>query len=196
MCYNIVRNEVSGYGEGSDTGKRLFIGCSLPLRRGVKALLCGRELTGALSADSDLSRAIGRSAHAAPRIRDRDGWMRAESARRGCHGGIPCGFAGGAGKRLPFGGSEGKKSFLRRWESLRRQFQRKIGHGRRNYGSVVTETRHPGHRRERNSRDITRKSCIIFLFSLFFFRKSSVRNHKFQEIAKKGLTKPRSPCII
>lgn len=37
----------------------MFIGCSLPLRRGVKALLCGRELTGALSADSDLSRAIG-----------------------------------------------------------------------------------------------------------------------------------------
>ena len=112
MCYNIARNEVSGYGEGSDTGKRLFIGCSLPLRRGVKALLCGRELTGALSADSDLSRAIGRSAHAAPRIRDRDGRARAESSRRGCHGGIPCGsgsgFAGGAGKRLPFGGSEGK----------------------------------------------------------------------------------------
>ena len=76
MCYNIARNEVSGYGEGSDTGKRLFIGCSLPLRRGVKALLCGRELTGALSADSDLSRAIGRSAHAAPRIRDRDGRVR------------------------------------------------------------------------------------------------------------------------
>ena len=200
MCYNIVRNEVSGYGEGSDTGKRLFIGCSLPLRRGVKALLCGRELTGALSADSDLSRAIGRSAHAAPRIRDRDGRARAESSRRGCHGGIPCGsgsgFAGGAGKRLPFGGSEGKKSFLRRWESLRRQFQRKIGHGRRNYGSVVTETRHPGRRRERNSRVNTRKCCIIFLFSLFFFRKSSVRNHKFQKIAKKGLTKPRSPCII
>ena len=200
MCYNIARNEVSGYGEGSDTGKRLFIGCSLPLRRGVKALLCGRALTGALSADSDLPRTVGRSAHAAPRIRDRDGRARAESSRRGCHGGIPCGsgsgFAGGAGKRLPFGGSEGKKSFLRRWESLRRQFQREIGHGRRNYGSVVTETRPPGHRRVRNFRDNTRKSCIIFLFSLFSFRKSSVRNHKFQEIAKKGLTKPRSPCII